>query len=68
MWELYKKTVWGMQIMIFAVAGGIFVWRHAWDLAAIFLVTMEIGAVLGAAWGSHLQNRIRRGTGQAALR
>jgi hypothetical protein len=57
-----------MQVVIASVTGCILLWRHAFDLAAIFLVTMEISAVVGAAWGGRLQNKFRRGSGEVAAR
>jgi hypothetical protein len=68
MWEQYRKTFWGMQVVIASVTAGILLWRHAWDLAAVFLITMEISAVLGAAWGGRLQSKFRRGSGEVAAR
>jgi hypothetical protein len=57
-----------MQVVIASVAGCILLWRHAWDLAGVFLITMEISAVIGAAWGGRLQNKFRRGSSEVTAR
>jgi uncharacterized membrane protein YfcA len=68
MWQQYKKTLFGMQVMIGLVTTGILLWRHAWDLAALFFITMQVGAIVGAMWGNRLRNKLERNAGQAALR
>jgi len=68
MWNQYKKTFSGMQVIIGLVTLGILLWRHAWDLAGVFFITMEIGAVLGAMWGARLKSKLDRTTGEVALR
>jgi hypothetical protein len=59
MWQQYKKTFWGMQMVILGVTIGVLMWRHLWDLAAVFFLTMQIGAVLGAVWGTRLKKMSR---------
>jgi hypothetical protein len=66
--EQYKKTFWGMQMLIVLVTGTILAWRHVWSLAGLFFVTMQVAAVLGAIWGNRLQIKIRRASGEGALR
>jgi uncharacterized membrane protein YfcA len=68
MWEQYKKTAFGMQVLIGLVTTAILLWRHAWDLAALFFITMQVGAFLGAIWGKRLRNKIEGSAGQASLR
>jgi uncharacterized membrane protein YfcA len=68
MWKQYKKTFSGMQVVIVLVTLGILLWRHAWDLAGVFFITMQVGAVLGAMWGARLKNKLDRTTGEVALR
>ena len=60
MWEQYKKTIVSIQLVIGVVTAGVFVWRPLWDLAALFFVTMQIAAVVGASWGHRLQNKVQR--------
>jgi len=67
MWELYRRTFWRMQVLIGVVAGGVFAWRQAWGLALLFLIIMELSAVLGAAWGSRLRSKFGRDS-EATLR
>jgi uncharacterized membrane protein YfcA len=68
MWKQYKKTFVGMQLVICAITGGVLAWRHLWDLAAMFFVTMQIGAVLGAMWGQRLKSKVLRSSDAAAGR
>jgi MFS-type transporter involved in bile tolerance (Atg22 family) len=68
MWQQYKKTLFGMQVMIGLVTTGVLLWSHAWDLAALFFITMQVGAVFGAIWGNRLRNKLERNAGQGALR
>jgi short subunit fatty acids transporter len=68
MWEQYKKTFWAMQMVIVLVTGGILAWRHLWDLAGLFFITMQAAAVLGAMWGTRLQIKVRRASDRVALR
>jgi len=55
-------------VMIGLMTTGISLWRHAWDLAALFFITMQVSAIVGAMWGSRLRNKLERNAGQAALR
>jgi hypothetical protein len=68
MWEQYKKTFWGMQMLIVLVTGTVLAWRHIWSLAGLFFITMQVAAVLGAMWGNRLQIKVRRASDGAALR
>jgi uncharacterized membrane protein YfcA len=68
MWKQYKKTFVGMQLVIWAITGGVLAWRHLWDLAAMFFVTMQIGAVIGAMWGQRLKSKVLRSSDAAAGR
>jgi hypothetical protein len=60
MWEQYKKTLLGTQILIVGVAVTVLIFSHRPTLAAAFFVTMQIGSVYGAAWGNSWKERIRR--------
>jgi len=55
MWEHYKKTFLGMQIVMWLVACIVLVWTHLWIVASVFLLTMQIGAVFGAIWAARLK-------------
>lgn len=58
MWEQYKSTLFGMQILISLVTLAIyFRLGHIWQMAALFFVTMQIGNLIGAAWAARLKNR-----------
>jgi predicted Na+-dependent transporter len=60
MWEQYKKTFLGTQVLILGVALAVMFLNHRPTLAAAFFVTMQIGAAYGALWGSRWKDRIRR--------
>jgi hypothetical protein len=65
MWEQYKqykKTFRGMQIAIGLVVGAVLIVTRTWTVAAVFFATMQVGAVLGAMWGTRLK-RILGGAG-----
>lgn len=61
MWEQYKKTFVGTQAVIAMIAIGVLRWTHLWDLAALFFVTMQVGAVVGAAWALRLRGKFLQG-------
>ena len=61
MLEQYKKTFLRIQIVIAVVTIVVLAWTHVWPLAALFFVTMQLGAVSGAMWGVRLRDRVRRG-------
>jgi hypothetical protein len=61
MWEQYKKTFLGVQVM----AGGVTAWvyfgmTHWWASAAMVFLTMQIGGVLGAMWANRLRKKFQR--------
>jgi len=60
MLDLYKKNFWGMQafIAIFTVAV-FFMCHRIVGVAGLFFFTMEVSAVIGAAWGARLRRRWR---------
>lgn len=60
MWEQYKKTLGGMQIVIWLVTGCVLLWSHVWALALTFLVTMQVAAIVGAMWGHRLKGKAER--------
>lgn len=58
MWEHYKKRFLGMQILIAIVTSGVYLAAgRAWVPAAMFFITMQLGAVLGAAWAPRLKRK-----------
>jgi len=58
MWDHYKKTFVGMQIIIALVALTILRLSHLWTVTVTFFAIMQIGSALGAVWGSRLQRKI----------
>jgi hypothetical protein len=59
MWDQYRKTFVGMQAVILIVTCGMFLaFNRLWALAALFFVTMELGALLGAVWGARLKRKV----------
>jgi uncharacterized membrane protein YfcA len=60
MLEHYKKRFLGMQSFIaFIVIAVYFAMNHRVVPAAIFFATMQIGALVGAAWAARLTRRIQ---------
>lgn len=68
MWEQYRKFFIPTQIFILAMCGSLWYFGHA-PIPAILLLlaVMEIGAVLGAAWGARLKSKINRGQDRLPL-
>ena len=62
MWEQYKKTVWGMQVVIGVIAGTVLVLSYLFGAAAFFFATMQVAAVVGAMWGIRLKGKVDRKT------
>ena len=62
MWEQYKKTFVGMQLVIAAITAFIYLIVNKQPaLAAMFFTTMQIASVLGAWWGHRLRRRMQGG-------
>jgi len=60
MFEHYKKRFWGMQTFIaMVVVAAYFAMNRRVAPAAMFFVTMQIGALVGAAWASRLRRRLQ---------
>lgn len=68
MWEQYKRTFWGMQAIICGVSAAIFLWVHVAALAALFFITMQLSALLGAMWAARLKNKLERHSAKMMLR
>lgn len=61
MWAQYKKTFVFTQVLICLVTLAVYLGMHRlWILAAIYFVTMQVGAVLGAAWALRLRRKVER--------
>jgi hypothetical protein len=62
MWDQYKKTFIGMQVVILLVTAGMFtVFTRNVALVAKFFATMQVASLLGAYWGDRLRKRVRAG-------
>jgi len=61
MWEQYRKTAKGIQIVIAIVTIAIVIWSHHLAAGAVFFVAMQLSAVLGAGWATRLQRLQERG-------
>ena len=68
MWDQYKRTFLGMQLVIAAVATLTFFVSHFWAHAVVFFFIMQLGSVLGAAWGNRLRRRIQARQYQMSIR
>ena len=58
MWEQYKKTALGVQVLIASISGVAWYSSHHWEAAAFFFTVMQVFAVFGAAWGLRLRNKV----------
>src|SRR4051812_32353474 len=55
MWQLYRKTFWRMQAMIWAVTACVYLFLGQMpSRAAVFFAIMQVSAVIGAVWGVRL--------------
>jgi hypothetical protein len=60
MWDQYKKTFIGMQVVILLVTAGMFLaFSRDVTLLATFFVTLQLASLLGAYWGGSLRKRMR---------
>jgi uncharacterized membrane protein YfcA len=59
MWEQYKRTFLGMQLVIAAIAILVFFASHFWAHAIVFYVIMQLGSLLGATWGARLSRKLK---------
>ncbi|HVT90940.1 MAG TPA: hypothetical protein VHD56_18955 [Tepidisphaeraceae bacterium] len=59
MWEQYRKTAIWTQTFIVLMCLGLY-WKTTIPIEAILLLffTMEVGAVIGAAWAARLKRKI----------
>ena len=58
MWEQYKKTALGMQILIALVSGLTWYSSGHWEAGVFLCLVMQVAAVFGAAWGLRLRNKV----------
>ena len=59
MWQQYKKTFTGMQVVITIVTVAVYFGMGRLPaLAGLFFLTMQAGALLGAAWAARLKRRL----------
>ena len=61
MWEQYRKTAVGIQIVIAIVSIAVAIWSRNLSVTGLFFVTMQLSAVLGAAWATRLHRLQERG-------
>jgi hypothetical protein len=60
MWEHYRRTFLGMQMVIAMVTVVVFLGFHTLAQAAVFFVFMQLSAVIGALWAARLKAYIQR--------
>jgi type IV secretory pathway VirB2 component (pilin) len=61
MWEQYKKTFAKTQAVIAIVTLGTYFYvGHMAARSAAFFVIMQLGAAVGAMWGTRLKNKVDR--------
>jgi uncharacterized membrane protein YesL len=68
MWARYKKSFASMQLLIAVVTLGALLLSQRVILAGSFLVTMQLGAILGAAWAARLERLLLARAGRASER
>ena len=61
MWEQYRKTAVGIQIVIALVTLAVVIWSRHLAAGAAFFVVMQLSAVLGAGWSLRLHRLQERG-------
>lgn len=58
MWEQYRKTAFGMQVVIFMVTLGVYRYMgHQLGTSLVFFITMQVCAIIGAMWAARLKGR-----------
>ncbi len=61
--EQYKKTFWGMQVVIVVAALMIWAISHSASLAGLFFVVMQGSSMIGASWAIRLKTKVARDAG-----
>jgi len=59
MWNHYKRTFVGMQLVIALVTVLVFLVSHYWVQAFIFFMVMQLGSAGGAVWGKRLKRKLQ---------
>ena len=61
MWlEQYKKTFWGTQLVVLAMAVSLYVASgRVWSVGALAFVVMQAGAVAGAMVASRMRKKLQ---------
>ena len=63
MWQHYRKTFTGMQVVIWLIAIVVYLFLgHSLGRAAVFFVVMQLSAVIGALWAARLRAMLTRRT------
>ncbi|QOV88758.1 hypothetical protein [Humisphaera borealis] len=61
MWEHYRNTFAGMQIMIGVVTASIYLFfGQSIFVASVFFLVMQLSAVIGAVWAVRLRAYVQR--------
>ncbi|HTL30547.1 MAG TPA: hypothetical protein VL282_15050 [Tepidisphaeraceae bacterium] len=60
MWEQYRRTFLGMQMVIAMVTIVVFIGFHSLMQAMVFFAFMQLSAVIGALWAARLKAFITR--------
>jgi len=61
MWEQYRKTAVGIQIVIALVTLVVVIWSRHFAAGGVFFVAMQLSALLGAGWAVRLHRLQERG-------
>lgn len=59
MWDHYKRTFVGMQLVIALVTMLVFLVSHYWVHALVFFMVMQLGSAAGAVWGKRLKRKLQ---------
>ena len=60
MWEQYRKTFVGMQVVIALVTAAMYLlFVRQWQPVGTFYATLQVAALLGAYWGDRLRRRVQ---------
>jgi len=61
MWQHYKKTFVGMQVVIWTITAAVYLFfGHQWRMAMTFFLVMQFSAVSGAVWAARISAFARR--------
>ena len=68
MLDQYKKTFAPTQAVIAMIAVAVLRLRNSWGLAGLFFLTMQVAAVIGAAWALRLRDKLLQGHPSGTIR